>query len=153
MGGNWGTAGGAGGESSVNQGILVTHCRNPPRVDGKMLLKEEEDNFLRAYDTYCRCTEDDRAAGVQCKLYKRSELLSYCQKDAISLSFYFRGSGLSEEMLAEGVRKVAGVADSVADLDLVQLKRDNTRKLNTFTRFEHVRTSVCGTAESPSVIP
>ena len=35
-----------------------------------MLLKEEAHNFLRAYDTDCRHTEDDRAAGVQCKLYK-----------------------------------------------------------------------------------
>ena len=41
MGGNWSTAGSTGGDSSVNQVILVTHSRNPPRVDGKMLLKEE----------------------------------------------------------------------------------------------------------------
>ena len=32
-------------------------------------------------------------------------------------------------MLAEGVRKIAGVADSDADLDLEQLERDITRKL------------------------
>ena len=125
MGCNWGTAGGAGGDSSVNQVILVTHSRNPPRVDGKMLLKEETYNVLRAYDTYCRRTEDDRAAGVQCKLYKMSELLSYSQKKAISL-FYFGGRGLTEEMFAEGVRKIAGVAGR---LDLGQLERDITRKL------------------------
>ena len=104
---HWGPAGGAGGDSSVNQVILVTHSRNPPRVDGEMLLKEEAYNFLRAYDTYCRRTEDDRAAGVQCKLFKMSELLSYSQKDATSL-FYFGGRGLTEEMLAEGVRKSLG---------------------------------------------
>ena len=51
MGDNWGTAGGAGGDSSVNQVILVTHSRNPLRVDGKILLKGEADNVLRAYDT------------------------------------------------------------------------------------------------------
>ena len=68
MGNNWGTAGGAGGDSSVNQVSLVAHSQNPPRVDGKMLLKEEAHNFLRAYDTYCRRTEDDRTAGVQCTL-------------------------------------------------------------------------------------
>ena len=128
MGNNWGTAGSAEGDSSVNQVILVTHSRNPPRVDGKMLLREEAYNFLRAYDTYCRRTKDDRAAGVQCKLYRMSELLSYSQKDTLSL-FYFGGRRLAEEMLAEGVRKIAGVADSDAELDLGQLKRDITRKL------------------------
>ena len=60
MGDNWGTAGGTGGDISINQVILVTHSRNPPRVDGKMLLKEEAYNFLRAYDTDYRRTEDDR---------------------------------------------------------------------------------------------
>ena len=128
MGDNWGTAGGAGGDSSVNRVFLVTHSRNLPRVDGKMLLKEEAYTFLRAYDTYCRRTEIDWAAGVQCKLYKMSELLSYSQKDAISL-FYFGGRGLTEEMLAEGVRKNAGVADSDAELDLERLEHDITRKL------------------------
>ena len=54
---NWGTARGAGGDISINQVILVTHNQNPPRVDGKMLLKEEAYNFLRVYDTYCRRTE------------------------------------------------------------------------------------------------
>ena len=93
-----------------------------------MLLKEEADSFLRAYDTYCRRTEDDWAPGVQCKLYKMSELLSYSQKDAMSL-FCFDGRGLTEEMLAEGVRKIAGVADSDAELDLGQLVCDTTRKL------------------------
>ena len=102
MGDKWGTSGGTGGYSSFNQVILVTHCRNPPRVDDKMLLKEEVHHFLRAYDTYCRRTKNDRAAGVQCKLYKMSELLSYSHKDAISL-FYFGGRGLTEEMLAERV--------------------------------------------------
>ena len=82
-----------------------------------MLLKKEAHNFLRAYDTYCHRTKDDRATGVQCKLYKMSELLSYSQKDAISL-FYSGGRGLTDEMLAEGVRKIAGVADSDAELDL-----------------------------------
>ena len=135
MGNNWGTAGGAGGDRSVNQVILVTHSRNPPRVDGKMLLKEEAHNFLRAYDTYCRRTEDDRAAGVQCKLYNMSELLSNRQKDPISL-FYFGRRGLTEEMLAEGVRKVVGVADSDAELYLGHLERDITRKL---TLSPHVR--------------
>ena len=89
----WGTAGGAGGDSTVSHVILVTHSRNPTRVDGKM-LKEEADNFLRAYDTYCRRTEDDWAPGVQCKLYKMSELLLYSQKDAISL-FFFGGRRLT----------------------------------------------------------
>ena len=56
MGDDWGTAGGAGGDSSVNQVILATHSRNPPRVDDKMLLKEEAYNFFRAYNTYCRRT-------------------------------------------------------------------------------------------------
>ena len=69
-----------------------------------------------------------RAAAVQCKLYKMSELLSCSQKDAISL-LYFGGRGLTEEMLAERVRKIAGVADSDAGLDLGQLERDITRKL------------------------
>ncbi|CAM9414613.1 unnamed protein product [Ascophyllum nodosum] len=91
MGDSWGTARGTGGYSSV---ILV--IRNPPRVGDKMLLKEAY-YLLRAYDTYCRRTEDDRAAGVQCKLYKMSELLSYSQKGARSL-FCFGGRGLTEEM-------------------------------------------------------
>ena len=65
MGDNWGTAGGAGGDISVNRVILVIHSRYPPRVDGKMLLKEEVHSFFLAYDTYCRRTEDGRAAGVQ----------------------------------------------------------------------------------------
>ena len=81
------------------------------------MLKEEAHHFLRAYDTYCRRTVNGRAAGVQCKLYKMSELLVYSQKDAISL-FYFGGRGLTENMLAEGVRKITGVADSNAELDL-----------------------------------
>ena len=46
MGDNWGTVGRAGRDSSVNQVILVTHSRNPSRVDGKILLKEE------AYTSY-----------------------------------------------------------------------------------------------------
>ena len=82
-----------------------------------MLLREETHNVLRAYDTCCRRIEADWAAGAQCKLSKMSELLSYSQKDAISLIF-FGGRGLTEEMLAEGVRKIAWVADSNADLDL-----------------------------------
>ena len=127
MGDNWGTAGGGGGYSSVNLVILVTHCRNPPRVDDKMLLKEEAHNFLRAYDTYCCRTEDGRAAGVQCKLYKMSVLLSYSQKNAISL-FYFDSRGLIEEMLAECVREIAGVAESNAEVDLGQLEHEITRK-------------------------
>ena len=90
MGDNWGTAGGAGGDSSVNQMILVTHSRNPPRVDSKMLLKEEADTFLRAYDTYYRRTEDDWAADIQYKLYKMGELLSYSGKNAISLFLFWR---------------------------------------------------------------
>ena len=53
-----------------------------------------------------------------------SELLLYSQKDALSLYFYSGDRGLSEEMLAEGVRKIAGAADSDADLDLEQLERD-----------------------------
>ena len=82
------TAGGV-GESSVNHAILVTHSQNPPRAGGKMLLKEEAHDVLRAYDTYCRrCTENDRAAGVQRKLHTMSGLLPYSQKDAILL-FYF----------------------------------------------------------------
>ena len=117
MGDNWGTAEGAGGDSSVDQVFLVTYSRNSPRVDGKMLLKSEAHNVLRAYDTYCRRSEDRRAAGVQCKLYRMSELLSYSQKDAISL-FYFGGRGLTEEMLAGGVKKIAGVADLDDELDL-----------------------------------
>ena len=55
--------------------------------------------------------------------------MSYSQKDAIS-HVYFGGRGLTEEMLAEGVRKVTGVADSDAELDLGQLERDIIRKLN-----------------------
>ena len=58
-----------------------------------MLLKEEAYNFLRAYDTYCRRTEDDCAAGVQCKLYKMSELLSQSQKDVIFNSFTLAAAG------------------------------------------------------------
>ena len=57
-----------------------------------------------------------------------SGLLSCCQKDAISL-FYFCDRGLSEEMLTEGERKTAEVADLDPDLDLEQLERDITRKL------------------------
>ena len=129
MGDNWGTAGGAGGDISVNRVILVIHSRDPPRVDGKMLLEEEVHNFFRACDTHWRRTQDDRAAGVQCKLYRTSKLLSYIQKDAISL-FYFDGRRLAEEMLAEGVIKIAGVVDSDADPDLGQLERDITRALN-----------------------
>ena len=91
-----------------------------------MLLKEEAHNFLRAYDTYCWRTEDGRAAGVQCKLYKMSELLSYSQKNATSL-FYFDSRGLTEEMLAECVRKIAGVAESNAELDLGQLEHEITQ--------------------------
>ena len=117
MGDNWGTVGGAGGDSGVNQVILVTQNRNLPRVDGKILLKEEADNVLRAYDPYCRRTEDDWDAGVQSKLYKMSELPSYSQKDAISL-FYFGGRGLTEETLAEGARKIGRVADSTLILTL-----------------------------------
>ena len=64
MGDNWGTAGVTGGYSSVNQMVLVTHSLNPLRVNGKMLLKEEAYNVSRAYDTYCRRTEDNRTAGV-----------------------------------------------------------------------------------------
>ena len=150
MGDNCGTAGGTGGYNSVNQGILVTHCRNPPRVDGKTLLKEEARNFLRAYDAYCRRTEDDRTAGVQCKLYKVSKLLSYSQKDAISL-FYFGGRGLTEEMLAERVRKIAVLDDSDAELDLGQLERDITRKLKLSPGVRVCDQAFCGTAESPRV--
>ena len=36
---------------------------------------------------------------------------------------------MTEKMLAEGVRKIDGVADSDAALDLEQLERDITRKL------------------------
>ena len=61
MGDDGGTAGGVGGDESVNQVNLDTHSQNPPRVDGKMLLKEEARNVLR---TYCRRTEEDRAVGV-----------------------------------------------------------------------------------------
>ena len=127
MGENWGTAEGTGGYSSVNRVFLATHCRNPPKVDDKMLLKEEAHNFLRAYDPYCRRTEDDRAAGVQCKLYKMSELLSYSQKNAI-YPFYFGGHRLTEKMLAEDARKIPGVADSETELDLGQLEHKITRK-------------------------
>ena len=56
-----------------------------------------------------------------------SELLLYSQKDATSL-FYFGGRGLTEEMLAEGVRKIAGVADPDAEHDLGQLEHETTRK-------------------------
>ena len=136
MGDKWGTARGA-GRDSVYQVILVTHSRNLPRVDGKMMLKEEAHNFLGAYDSYCRCTEDNRAAGVQYRLYRMSELLSYSRKDAILL-FYFGGHGLTEEMLAEGERKIAGVVDADAELDLGQLGRDITRKLKL---SPHVRMS------------
>ena len=107
MGDISGTVGGTGGDSSVNQVFLVIHSRNPPIVNDKKLLKEEAHNVLRAYDTYCRRSEDHRATGVQCKLYMMSDLLSYSQKDAISL-FCFGGRGLNEEMLAGGVRKIAG---------------------------------------------
>ena len=93
-----------------------------------MLLKEEADDFLRVYDTYCRRTEDGWAAGVECKLHKMSELLSYSQQGAI-IFLYFGGRGLTEEMLTEGVTKIAGVADWDADLDLEQPERDITRKL------------------------
>ena len=62
-----------------------------------MLLKEEAGNVLQPYDTYCRRAEDDRAAGVQWKLHRMSELLSYSQKGAISL-FYFGDRGLTEDM-------------------------------------------------------
>ena len=55
--------------------------------------------------------------------------LSYSQKDAISLS-YSGGPRLTDEMLAEGVREIAGVADSGVELDLGQLGRGITRKLN-----------------------
>ena len=57
------------------------------------------------------------------------KLLSYSQKDAISL-VYFGSRGLTEEMFVEGVRQFAGVADSDAELDLGQLKRDIIRMLN-----------------------
>ena len=53
--------------------------------------------------------------------------MSYSQKDVISL-LYFSGRGLTEEMLAEGVRIIAGVADSDAELDLGQLEYEITRK-------------------------
>ena len=55
-------------------------------------------------------------------------MLQYSQKNTISL-FYFGGRGLTKEMLAEGVRNIAGVAGSDADLDLEQLERDITRRL------------------------
>ena len=77
-----GTAGGVGGACSVNQVNMVTHSQNPPRVDGKMLLKEGERNFLC---TYCCRTEDDRAVGVHCTQHRMREMLSYSQKNAISL--------------------------------------------------------------------
>ena len=59
--------------------------------------------------------QDERAA-VACS-----------QKDVISL-FYFGGRGWIEEMLAEGMRKIAGVANSDADFNLEQPERDTTRK-------------------------
>ena len=82
MGDDSGTAGVVGGRSSVNQVNLLTHSQNLPRDNGKMLLKEGARNFLR---TYCHRTEDDGAVGVQCKQYRKRELLLCSQRDAISL--------------------------------------------------------------------
>ena len=53
MGDNGGIAGGAVRDIGVNQVTLVTHSRNLPGVDGKMLLKEDSQTFFRAYDAYC----------------------------------------------------------------------------------------------------
>ena len=44
-------------------------------------------------------------------------------------TFFFSGRGLTEEMLAEGVRKIAGLFDSDAEFELEQLERDITRTL------------------------
>ena len=91
MGDRGGTARSAKGDSSVNQVNLVTHSRNLPMVDGKMLpMKKKVHNFLRAYDTYCRRTEEDPAVDVQYKLSRMSELLSCSQKDVRSLSYFWR---------------------------------------------------------------
>ena len=57
-----------------------------------------------------------------------SDRLAYNQKDAIPL-FYFGGRGLTEEMLTEGLRKIAEVADLDDELHLGQLEHDITRKL------------------------
>ena len=70
-----------------------------------MLIKEVAHNVLRAHDTYCRRTQEDRAAVIQCKLYQMRKLLSYSQRDAIS-RFHFGGRRLIEQMLAD-VRKNA----------------------------------------------
>ena len=107
------------------------------RVEGKLLLKDDAHNVLRAYDTHHRRSEDDRAVDVMGKLYRMSEVLSCGQKDAISL-FYFGGRELTEKMLADGARKIAGVADVDVELDLGQLECDITPKLKTFARCEDV---------------
>ena len=83
---------------------------------------------MRAYDAYCRRTEDDRATGVPFKLYRICELLPYSQDDAMSL-FDFGGREFTDEILAEGARKIARVADADAVLDLRLLEPYITRKL------------------------
>ena len=108
MGDDGGTAGGVEGGSSVSQVNMVTHSQNPPRVDGKMLLKGGERNFLC---TYCRRTEDDRAVGVHCTQHRSRELLLWSHKNAISLLIW-RPRVDYIEKLAEGARKIAGVAEA-----------------------------------------
>ena len=65
---------------------------------------------------------------VQAIQDERAAIVYTSHKDAISL-FYSGGCGLTKEILAEGVRKISGVADLNADLDFGQLERDITRKL------------------------
>ena len=82
MGDDGGPAGGVGEGSSVSQVNMVIHSQSLPRVDGKMLLKEGERNFLCKF---CRRTEDDRAEGVHWTQHRIRELLLCSQKNAISL--------------------------------------------------------------------
>ena len=57
------------------------------------------------------------------------ELLSYSQKNAIPF-FHLGGRWMTEDMLAKGVRKIAEVTDTNAELDLEQVECNITRKRN-----------------------
>ena len=50
------------------------------------------------------------------------------QSEERNITLLLGGRGLTEEMLVEGVRNIARVADSDADLELKQLERDLTHR-------------------------
>ena len=80
----------------------------------------------------------------------QDERASVVQSRGRNITILLSRRRLSEEMLAEGVRKIAGVADPDFELDFGQLEHDITRKL-IFSPDVNVCDQVCGKAESPRV--